>query len=148
MMQLALMQKRVEEIDAEIAKDKERIRQWEDRIAVFFDEQLQRQSKALVEKMALLFERKALIESQIRRRGRSGVRKQPLRPTITILGDQVERLRHLRRGSVAIDSPLLSSPTHRGQHKRRESIFSSATEVSDASNARRDKEFRHHYIIQ
>ncbi len=46
-MHISLLQKRIDEIDASIQKDKDTIKYWEDRIAIFADEVLQKVKQEL-----------------------------------------------------------------------------------------------------
>jgi hypothetical protein len=64
-MQLQLLYKRLNEIEMEIDKDKDRLKYWEDRISMFEDDVLRTRSQALVERIATLYEKKTIIQKSI-----------------------------------------------------------------------------------
>lgn len=125
-MQVSLLESRLLEIEKEIENDKATIKDWEDRIASYYDDKLREKSEALVEKMAAYFEKKSIIQTQISARHRKSRKSQGL---------------------------SISTPMRRSRHRGTPSIYNMKQLVKSASsmsqsptNQQRDT-FAHRIII-
>ena len=138
-MQIGLLQKRLQEIESEIQRDKDTIKNWENRISLFQDELLELQSQELIKNMEVLYEKKATIKRHIENR------KKRIKQT----GDSRNgKAPHLRNLSVSLSVPPLSGNNPRlsnAGHFRKDSILSLRSNVNNSQVKRH--EYLHRYFV-